>query len=428
MLRVLPEPQAIEDEAEMANEGDDADRWSVAAQGFMNLRSALSFGSPAEFASRLERLGIGKDGQTAALAVLADWTSGAYAAKVEPALKAQADAFGARMTVDDTGSVKVDRTQDAAIDRTTRDALDAYFAAEAELLASLAAATGVDADGPELTALRIGRIGLAAGGSAMSPMLAGQSLALPLEVLARARVDAATARRVFGESIAQWRAFAGAIPDRCREALAEDARQRSLEAAMSGDDAQARAAAATGWMQFWSESAERRRRVIGDLSALFRASVEQSIADPALRKRILAAERAEAFPDYHKASDSASPQLAAALALEALGDEQRTRIEVLGAEYDAVFETLTEKMAELAARPKPTGLDAWRAEQLAREEIEKVRFQRTERTNKARSELRRILGDELAQAVRGLVPKEDGSAGSRRNLNRFLGLDDEDDD
>jgi len=428
MLQVLPEPPAIDDEVAMAEEGDDTNRRLRLAMGFMNLGSSLSLGSPAEFAAQLERLGVGQDGQTAALAVLADWTSGAYAAKVGPALKAQADAFAARVSVDGAGGVTIDRAQDAVIDRTTREALDAYFAAEAELLASLAAATGLAADGPEMTALRIDRITLAAGATAMAPMLGERSLALPLEALARARVDAVTARSVFSESIAEWRAYAAAIPERCREAVEEDARQRSLEAAMSSDDEQAREAATTGWMQFWSQSAERRRKVVVPLSALFRASVEKAVADPALRRQILAAERAQAFPDYHKPSDNASRQLAAALALDALTDDQRTRVEVLQAEYDAVFETLTEKMVELASQPKPTGPDAWRAEQLAREEIEKVRFQRTERTNKARGELRRILGDELARTVRGLVPKDDAVAGSRRNPNGFLGLDGDDDD
>jgi hypothetical protein len=49
---------------------------------------------------------------------------------------------------------------------------------------------------------------------------------------------------------------------------------------------------------------------------------------------------------------------------------------------------------------------------------EKLRFQRNERTEKARSEARRILGDELASRVRGLVP-DDVDAAASRQMNRF---------
>lgn len=49
----------------------------------------------------------------------------------------------------------------------------------------------------------------------------------------------------------------------------------------------------------------------------------------------------------------------------------------------------------------------FRAQLRHQEAIEKFRFQRDERTAKARSEARRILGDALASTVRGLVPDED---------------------
>jgi hypothetical protein len=55
--------------------------------------------------------------------------------------------------------------------------------------------------------------------------------------------------------------------------------------------------------------------------------------------------------------------------------------------------------------------DGWREYQERAEAVEKIRFQRNERTEKARSEARRILGEELASRVRGLVPDEaDGPA------------------
>jgi hypothetical protein len=101
-----------------------------------------------------------------------------------------------------------------------------------------------------------------------------------------------------------------------------------------------------------------------------------------------------------------------------LGEQQRARLEALKAEYDAVYEMLSEKIAGSAEQADPNDGEAWRAMQERVEAEQKLLFQRNERTEKARSEARRILGDELAARVRGLVPDEADPAKSRQ-ANRF---------
>jgi hypothetical protein len=56
----------------------------------------------------------------------------------------------------------------------------------------------------------------------------------------------------------------------------------------------------------------------------------------------------------------------------------------------------------------------------------KLLLQRTEVTQKARSDARRILGDELAARVRGLVPDEADPAKTRQ-ANRFDPFAEDDD-
>ena len=109
-----------------------------------------------------------------------------------------------------------------------------------------------------------------------------------------------------------------------------------------------------------------------------------------------------------------------------MGDEQRARLEALKAEYDAVYEMLSERIAGGAAESDPNDGEAWRAMQERVEAEQKLLFQRNERTEKARSEARRILGDELAARVRGLVPDEADPAKTRQ-ANRFDPFAEDDD-
>ena len=116
-------------------------------------------------------------------------------------------------------------------------------------------------------------------------------------------------------------------------------------------------------------------------------------------------------PRVYAASECASSQLESALRLEGITDDQSLRLEVLKAEYDAVYEMLSEKLAT------GVGPDAEIGEQSREEMLDVVeRFhtyrglslQRRECTERARSAARRILGDELASRVQGLAPRKAG--------------------
>jgi hypothetical protein len=144
-------------------------------------------------------------------------------------------------------------------------------------------------------------------------------------------------------------------------------------------------------------------------SARVRAAFAEALSgvDEATAARLRSAERALAYPTFHRPSDSASDLLARAIGAKGATDDHVARLEALKAEYDAVFESITARMIEESARVASLGDGGFQEMMRQREGIEKLRFQRDERTSKARSEARRILGDALAATVRGLVPDED---------------------
>lgn len=117
----------------------------------------------------------------------------------------------------------------------------------------------------------------------------------------------------------------------------------------------------------------------------------------------------QVYPDYVEAGDSAERQLDEAASIDDLSDDERARIDAMRAEYLAVFDGLTSRMIDAARKWDEKALaDEAVSEDTLLEEIERLRLDRKERTDKVRGELRRLLGPERAARVRGL-PKSDGS-------------------
>ena len=71
-----------------------------------------------------------------------------------------------------------------------------------------------------------------------------------------------------------------------------------------------------------------------------------------------------------------------------------------------MYDKLSGEMAQPSGMPMTGAMDeaGWAEYQKRAEAIEKARFNRKERTEKALSELRRLLGAEHATLVPGLVP------------------------
>lgn len=376
---------------------------TAAYRGFVEGNPTPQAPSAREIIADLALVGVGADNADTIESVLSAWNEAVFAARIAP-LSEQAVELSRNIWVRDPETGYARKSENAAAyHQLTRRIADEYLAAEEVLFADLAAALGLAVDGPELTALRLERAEALSAGN--SPFEAGtRRVATPLRTVARAGLAPETARTLFAESIDAWRALVASVAERTtarRNAQGEIERLQDAAGARGADAA---------------AIAEKSGRAWAALTALakadgqvMRATLDEAAAklDDASAAKLRLAARQLAYPELHRPADSASELLTRALAAKGASDDQTARLEALKAEYDAVFESLTVRMIEERERASATDDAGWQEEMRRSEAIEKIRFQRDERTAKARSEARRILGDALASTVRGLVPDED---------------------
>ena len=306
----------------------------------------------------------------------------------------------------------------AKISATRRQVVDAAFAADAALVSELGAALGFDADSAEMLALRLERVRLAAEGTPFGNAQA--SFASPAAILSRANLPPEAARAFIENSRDGWKAFLDSLATDVQAVLVRSERQqKAMQDSQVNQDWQ-------GFQKVVSANAAEAAVFMRRYSELCDSAAAKTSERPEVVAAIKRARLAVARPDVYNAADCATQQLESALKLDGVGDEQRARLEALKAEYDAVYEMLSEKIAGGAAESDPNDGEAWRAMQERVEAEQKLLFQRNERTEKARSEARRILGDELAARVRGLVPDEADPAKTRQ-ASRFDPFAEDDD-
>lgn len=385
--------------------------------GAAMLRSAPPAPNAAEIARALKPFGFPEASLPVLERVVADWTAAEWNAKVVPVGEQLDNLHVERVSRRDDGSGGIDprdfgRPFDAEtrarISATRRQLVAAIFAADSALLTDLGAALGFSADGAESMALRLERLRLAVdwdfGG--------GRSVASPAAILARADLPPEAARAFLEQSREAWKNFADGLPGEVNAVLERSERQQqALQVAQEKQE----------WESFQKTMAANSAAAAA-FSRAYAALCDEAAAKMADRPELAAAiKRARLSatrPDVYKAADCATAQLEAALKLDGTSADQRARLEALKAEYDAVYEMLSAKIAGGDAEESSDSKESWRVMQERAEAEQKLLFQRNERTEKARSEARRILGDELAARVRGLVPSESDPAKSRRT-NRF---------
>jgi hypothetical protein len=387
---------------------------SAAPQGRLAAFERLAQGTPVpeapsvpELLADLALLGAARGAEDTVESVHTAWKAREYDARIEP-LRVQANELGQKLwTQQPDGSYAPNEANATSLAELRQRLRDEYLAVEDALLADLAAALGLATDGPELVSIKLGRLHALAGDDFTNSPFDGGSVArivTPLQAVARARLEPEAARAFVDRSIDTWRKLLAELPARTRaraEARRESERiQNAMMRADGGDPA---------LMEQSSRAWARMSQLAREDSARVRAAFAEALSgvDEATAARLRSAERALAYPTFHRPSDSASDLLARAIGAKGATDDHVARLEALKAEYDAVFESITARMIEESARVASLGDGGFQEMMRQREGIEKLRFQRDERTSKARSEARRILGDALAATVRGLVPDED---------------------
>lgn len=409
---LVPNPSAFATEAEVEEAATDHYSGYVASAAILN--SAPPAWSTGQLARLMKPLGVADASLAILEGVVDGWNKREWEAKVVPLgrqlselnLSLYSSLPAANIDPGEAASFAPNPETVAKISAARRQLIDSILAADAVLVSELGAALGLSADSAEMLLLRLDRVQLASE----SGFSGVRNVVSPAQILSRANLSPETARAFIEGSRDGWIAFADTIAADVRSVLDRGERQqKAMEAAQKEG----------GWQAFQqvmaTNAAEaaafaRRYNELCDAAAA-KASDRAEVAASIKRARL-----ALARPDVYKASDCATRQLDAALALDGVSDDQRARLEALKAEYDAVYEMLSEKIASESA-VDPNDGEAWREMQARAEAEQKLFFQRNERTEKARSEARRILGDELASRVRGLVPDE--ADGAARQRNRF---------
>jgi hypothetical protein len=397
------------------------------AMDIMALSTMLGTPPPPSEPGLLRVLGLfGVDeGQNEVIRViLEDWRAREWTPRVEP--------IGARLQA--AWSKSAESQGDAApwseLAAIRRELAAAVLAADAALCADLAPALGFADQGPEMLAFRLERLALlqptqSFGGAEV------MRLTSPAQIVLAARVDAAVGADVFRKSAESWSALIAELPALLEK---EIERQRELDAlsrtwssgSSGGYDMEEARRAGERYGAMMREGmragAELAKRINGTLDAAIAAATESEAARVQLRRMRLEL----AHPVIYRRSDNASHQIEAALRVPDLEPAARTRLEALAADYAAAHAALSEQLVALSQPAPGMGESDWREYQRVAEEAGNTRFQRNERTEKARAEVRRILGDERAARIRGLVPDEDAAARARRERG-FDPFADEDD-
>lgn len=333
-------------------------------------------------------------------------------------------------TADGTWSVdhEKQRAADAMIARIMLAALEA----DEVLIRDLASVLGLDPAGGAVTALRLDRVAMIEADVRGMFDTGADSPVTPLETLRRAGVSPETASAVFERSAEAWTALCGELEPHARAMAAGRDEVMRLQQDLSADsdfeasDSGTQARRVEAMMAAWSAHQRRSREFGQRLASTFDEACAKAIADEDTLAKLRRAHRELRYPEIYAKSDCASEQLAHAMALPGLDDDQFTRLEVLRAEYEVVFEELSRQMIDANTPLADPGPDAWREQMRIMETTEKLRFQRNERTEKARSEARRILGDDLARRIPGLAPTSSDPAPSTRPTSIWPFDDDED--
>jgi hypothetical protein len=381
---VVPEPEAWHD--------------VPAVLGVAHVNVAPRAWTARELARLYQPLGLPEASLAVLEGVVEGWRAREWDAKVVPIGTALSDATSKLYSDAADGKNQPDAAAFASIEGLRQQLVDAVFAADLALSSELQAALGLASDSAELLCLRLERAAFAASSPGFSPEGTRQ-VASPAAILERADVTPDVARRFFEGSREEWKAFADRLQEEAREGLDRTRRQQAAMRLAQQDASweayqrivAANDAAAKAYFRAYDELCDQAAAKVGG----------GETGDQIKRARL-----ALAWPEVYASVDSAIFQLDSALALEGLADAQRDRLEALMAEYEAVYHALSEKIASGAGEFDSYDPEAWRAMQERLEARQRLRFQRDEHTEKARADMRRILGDELASRVRGLVRDE----------------------
>ena len=319
--------------------------------------------------------------------------------------KAQADCY----RVVGEGELILDKAAQARCREVERAMRDARIELEETLFADLAGGLGFEPSGPECTLLRLAR----------ADRIADDALSIPRAlVLARATTEEVSA--MLAATPEAWRDAVARLQEALRRQgalMAEESELQDTDWGMVDEATRTRLGQRMAVVA--KERVELSAATVRTLAECFDGALAVAITSPERAAEFRRARRQVTHAEIYVLAQSAERQLAAAAALPDLDEETRARLEALQAEYLAVYDTMSERMVALSTM-NSDGAGApidWTEYSKRMQEYERIDFDRKERTEKALSELRRLLGSARAARIPGLGSDTPRSPGDRSGGN-----------
>lgn len=336
------------------------------------------------------------------------WHTGKWSATVDPLDEKYREAQDASYEYLESGGIAYKPQEIAKMGEAARGLVAAVCAADAALPADLGGALGVPADAPALTLLRLWPVrrlsaGVVADGDELEPHTPS-----PARILEIAEATPKEVADILAASKAEWAALVAAIRPALDTMAVLDERMGQLQLkSASNRDAASVKEYTKQYEAVAKEQGALQRSIREQLGTVYDAACRKAIQDPDRLDALLRARTRATFPGIYSAQESAEAVLTKALAIRDLDEGLRAQVEALRAEYIAVFDNLCEQIVALQQRASEVGDDNWTEYTRQMEAVDNLRFQRSERTAKALSELRRLLGPERVARVPGLAEKDE---------------------
>lgn len=312
------------------------------------------------------------------------------------------------------GRLMTDMTRLAELRAARLEAARRLFELDERQIVALSGVLGLGADHPFALLMRLERIG------AIGSRPSGNQTALlvpPSGVLASASLDGATAATIVEAARPTLASIAESMPSLLQAALERAHRMSEAEVGFSSRDQQT----VVDSSQRYRETIGANQRADADLVSRLGRALEdaaQVAGGDELREKVRRARMREVHPDAYRIEDGLDREFAAVGRLPDLSPDALGAVEALRAEYEAIFDKMSEQLIAPAFDiiPGDGSPEAWRDYARRMEEIERVRFKRTEFVDKIRAALARAIGPAQAARVPGLVRESAGVEARRARM------------
>lgn len=334
------------------------------------------------------------------------WLADKWNAKVGPLDEKYRTAQDESYEYEQEGGIKYRAQEFVKMAEAARAIVAAVADADDALSADLGGALGLAADSPSILLLRLAPIRRLSGAGEMDSDELEPHTPSVASILELGEATPAEVAAILAAAKAEWAALAAEVRPALAQLAALDEREGQLQMRSANRDVSAVKEYTARYEELGRERNALQRGIRDRLAAVYDAACTKAVTDPDRLDALRRARTRATFPAMYSPEQSAEKVLTGALAMRDIDDGLRAQIDALRAEYIAVFDKLSAQIVELSQKALAGASDNWTEYTRQMQAVDNLRFERDERTAKARSELRRLLGPERSARMPGLAEKE----------------------